>query len=93
VPLDGAVPLSFTLDSIGPLARSVACCAALDAVLANESFVPLQPRPIKGMRLAVPTTWRSTISTRRSRSIQAPWNAFTPGADRADQRRIPRCPG
>jgi aspartyl-tRNA(Asn)/glutamyl-tRNA(Gln) amidotransferase subunit A len=56
VPLDGAVPLSFTLDSIGPLARTVACCAALDAVLADETFVPLQPRPIKGMRLAVPTT-------------------------------------
>jgi len=56
VPLDGAVPLSFTLDSIGPLARSVACCAALDAVLANETFLPLQPRSIKGMRLAVPTT-------------------------------------
>ena len=56
VPLDGAVPLSFTLDSIGPLARSVACCAALDAVLANETFVPLQPRPVRGMRLAVPTT-------------------------------------
>ncbi len=56
VPLDGGVPLSFSLDSFGPLARTVACCAALDAVLANESFVPLQPRPIKGMRLAVPTT-------------------------------------
>jgi aspartyl-tRNA(Asn)/glutamyl-tRNA(Gln) amidotransferase subunit A len=56
VPLDGAVPLSSTLDSIGPLARSVACCAALDAVLANETFIPLQPRPIRGMRLAVPTT-------------------------------------
>lgn len=56
VPLDGAVPLSSTLDSIGPLARTVACCAALDAVLADETFVPLQPRPIKGMRLAVPTT-------------------------------------
>jgi len=56
VPLDGAVPLSFTLDSIGPLARTVVCCAALDAVLANETFVPLQPRPVKGMRLAVPTT-------------------------------------
>jgi aspartyl-tRNA(Asn)/glutamyl-tRNA(Gln) amidotransferase subunit A len=34
----------------------VACCAVLDAVLANEAIVPLQPRPIKGMRLAVPTT-------------------------------------
>ena len=28
IPLDGATPLSFTLDSIGPLARNVACCAA-----------------------------------------------------------------
>jgi aspartyl-tRNA(Asn)/glutamyl-tRNA(Gln) amidotransferase subunit A len=56
VPLDGGVPLSFTLDSFGPLARSVGCCAVLDAVLANEAIVPLQPRPIRGMRLAVPTT-------------------------------------
>jgi aspartyl-tRNA(Asn)/glutamyl-tRNA(Gln) amidotransferase subunit A len=56
VPLDGGVPLSFTLDSFGPLARTAPCCAVLDAVLANEPIVPLQPRPIKGMRLAVPTT-------------------------------------
>jgi aspartyl-tRNA(Asn)/glutamyl-tRNA(Gln) amidotransferase subunit A len=56
VPLEGGVPLSFTLDSFGPLARTVGCCAVLDAVLAGEAVVPLQPRPIKGMRLAVPTT-------------------------------------
>jgi aspartyl-tRNA(Asn)/glutamyl-tRNA(Gln) amidotransferase subunit A len=56
VPLDGGVPLSFSLDSFGPLARSVGCCAVLDAVLADEPVQPLQPRPIKGMRLAVPTT-------------------------------------
>jgi aspartyl-tRNA(Asn)/glutamyl-tRNA(Gln) amidotransferase subunit A len=56
VPLEGGVPLSSTLDSFGPLARTVGCCAVLDAVLANETVVPLQPRPIKGMRLAVPNT-------------------------------------
>src|SRR6478735_2088722 len=56
VPLDGGVPLSSSLDSFGPLANSVACCAALDAVLANEASPVLQPRSIKGMRLAVPTT-------------------------------------
>src|SRR6266436_4950553 len=55
VPLDGGVPLSFTLDSFGPLARTAQCCAVLDAVLANEPIAPLQPRPIRGMRLAVPT--------------------------------------
>jgi aspartyl-tRNA(Asn)/glutamyl-tRNA(Gln) amidotransferase subunit A len=56
VPLEGGVPLSFSLDSFGPLARSVACCAALDAVLADEPLTRLQPRSIKGMHLAVPTT-------------------------------------
>ncbi len=56
VPLDGGVPLSFSLDSFGPLANSVQCCATLDAVLADESLPAVQRRPIKGMRLAVPTT-------------------------------------
>ena len=56
VPLDGGVPLSFSLDSFGPLANSVSCCAILDAVLADEPVTPLRARPIKGMHLAVPTT-------------------------------------
>jgi aspartyl-tRNA(Asn)/glutamyl-tRNA(Gln) amidotransferase subunit A len=56
VPLEGGIPLSFSLDSFGPLARSVGCCAVLDAVLADQPEQPLQPRPVKGMRLAVPTT-------------------------------------
>jgi aspartyl-tRNA(Asn)/glutamyl-tRNA(Gln) amidotransferase subunit A len=55
VPREGGVPLSFTLDSFGPLARSVSCCAVLDAVLADEPVEPLRPRPIGGTRLAVPT--------------------------------------
>src|ERR1700684_1965050 len=53
IPRDGGVPLSFTLDSFGPLARTVECCAVLDAVLADEPLRPLLPRPVKGMRLAV----------------------------------------
>ena len=56
IPLDGGVPLSFTLDSYGPIARSVGCCATIDAVLADEPIAPVAPRPVKGLRLAVPTT-------------------------------------
>src|SRR6516164_6634094 len=56
VPLEGGVPLSFTLDSFGPLANSVQCCATLDAVLADEAMPQVRPRPIKGMHLAVPST-------------------------------------
>ena len=54
VPRDGAFPLSYTLDSIGPLANSVACCAAYDAVLAGEPIAPLAELPAKGLRLLVP---------------------------------------
>jgi aspartyl-tRNA(Asn)/glutamyl-tRNA(Gln) amidotransferase subunit A len=56
IPLDGGVPLSFSLDSYGPLARTVNCCAILDAVLADEPVTALRKRAIKGVRLAVPTT-------------------------------------
>ena len=56
VPTAGAVPLSTTLDSVGPLARSVACCAIADAVMAGEPPVVPPPRPVAGLRLAVPQT-------------------------------------
>ena len=36
VPVEGAFPLSPTLDSIGPLAGDVASCAIADAVMAGE---------------------------------------------------------
>ena len=36
VPIDGVLPLSPSLDSIGPLAPSVACAATIDAILAAE---------------------------------------------------------
>src|SRR3954465_3627692 len=46
VPREGAVPLSYTLDSIGPLANSVACCAVYDAILAGEAPRPLPQFPL-----------------------------------------------
>ena len=69
VPTDGAFPLSFTLDSIGPLARSVADCARTDAIIAGEEYAPLQPAPVAGLRLGVPrgfltTEWDNTVGTR-----------------------------
>jgi aspartyl-tRNA(Asn)/glutamyl-tRNA(Gln) amidotransferase subunit A len=54
IPRDGAFPLSYTLDSVGPLANSVACCAAYDAVLAGEDVAPLPQWPATGLRLLVP---------------------------------------
>ena len=53
IPTEGAFPLSFTLDSIGPLARSVADCAKADAVMAGEDFAPLEPVPLAGLRFGL----------------------------------------
>src|SRR5258708_23356111 len=56
VPTDGTMPLSQTLDSVGPIAPTVACCALLDAVLAGQAPSELAEFPLDGLRLAVPQT-------------------------------------
>jgi len=53
VPRDGAYPLSFSLDSIGPLARSVADCVLADAVMAGETPKLVQPASLSGLRLGL----------------------------------------
>jgi aspartyl-tRNA(Asn)/glutamyl-tRNA(Gln) amidotransferase subunit A len=54
VPREGAFPLSFTLDSVGPLANSVACCATYDAILAGEPALQADSMPARGLRLMLP---------------------------------------
>ena len=56
VPQDGCFPLSFSLDSIGPLAASVECCALVDAVMAGDTPLPLPAMPAAGLRLGVAQT-------------------------------------
>jgi aspartyl-tRNA(Asn)/glutamyl-tRNA(Gln) amidotransferase subunit A len=53
IPTQGAFPLSYSIDSIGPIARSVEACARADAVMANETYVPLEPVPLAGLRIGV----------------------------------------
>jgi aspartyl-tRNA(Asn)/glutamyl-tRNA(Gln) amidotransferase subunit A len=53
VPTEGAFPLSFTLDSIGPMAKSVADCALADAVMAGETARELEPAALAGLRIGV----------------------------------------
>jgi len=54
IPTDGAFPLSYTLDSIGPLAKTVRQCAAADAVLAAEAPWAVEPTALAGLRLGIP---------------------------------------
>jgi aspartyl-tRNA(Asn)/glutamyl-tRNA(Gln) amidotransferase subunit A len=66
VPEDGCIPLTQTLDHVGPMARTVADCVPLLAALAAEPGAPPDPvvgdlpvaahpgpRPLAGLRIAV----------------------------------------
>ncbi len=53
IPLDGAFPLSFSLDSIGPMAKTVAECAAADAVMADIEPMPLAAVSLRGLQAGI----------------------------------------
>jgi aspartyl-tRNA(Asn)/glutamyl-tRNA(Gln) amidotransferase subunit A len=58
VPTAGIFPLSRTLDSVGPLAPTIQCCALVDAIFAGEAPREIIPQPLQGLlqglRFAVP---------------------------------------
>jgi len=54
VPRAGVLPLSPTLDSVGPLGRTAACCAAFDAVLSGSALPAPPSRDHAGLRLVFP---------------------------------------
>lgn len=51
----GVFPLSRTLDTIGPLARSVADCIHVSQLMRGEETVRVAPRAVRGLRILVPT--------------------------------------
>ncbi|MBK8909535.1 MAG: amidase [Rhodospirillales bacterium] len=53
----GVLPLSSSLDSVGPIGRSVACCAILDGVLTGAAFVATEPAELPGLRLGLPKSY------------------------------------
>ena len=56
VPASEAYPLVPTLDTAGPLAHTVTCCAIVDSILSGEEPKPLISKSLKDLRLAVPQT-------------------------------------
>jgi aspartyl-tRNA(Asn)/glutamyl-tRNA(Gln) amidotransferase subunit A len=73
VSLDGVVPLSTSFDSIGPIARSVDCCALVDSIISGH-MLGTTARPLTGLRLGVTTDYveddlDETVSTAFNRTI------------------------
>jgi aspartyl-tRNA(Asn)/glutamyl-tRNA(Gln) amidotransferase subunit A len=54
-PLQGAFPLSFTLDTVCAMTRCVDDCLRIDAVLAGAPLLPPVPE-VRALRLALPRT-------------------------------------
>jgi aspartyl-tRNA(Asn)/glutamyl-tRNA(Gln) amidotransferase subunit A len=49
----GAFPLSQSMDSIGPIARTVEACAKADAVMAGEDYARIEPALLAGLRIGI----------------------------------------
>ena len=71
VPLDGAVPLSVTLDHAGPLTRSVGDAALLWAILAGRPDVPLEPPSRASLNLGAAGGYFAMVSD----DVRAPYEA------------------
>ena len=72
VPTDGAFPLSFSLDSIGPMARSVADCVLADAVMAGEPVPAVAPASLSGLRLGI---WQGMPFEGIDQTVSRAWSA------------------
>ncbi len=53
VPTAGTIPLSTTLDTLGPIARTVGDCLLVDAIIADAPLAP-PALSLRGLRFAVP---------------------------------------
>ena len=90
VPREGAFPLSFTLDSVGPLANSVACCAAYDAVLAAEPVAELPALEVRGLRLLLPRSAAlADLDGEVGRAFDAALRRFAERGALIDERAVP----
>jgi aspartyl-tRNA(Asn)/glutamyl-tRNA(Gln) amidotransferase subunit A len=54
-PMDGVFPLATSLDSLGPLCRTVADAVLVDAAMRGKVASEVTRRQCKGLRLVVPT--------------------------------------
>ena len=90
VPRQGAFPLSYTLDSIGPLANTVACCAAYDALLAGEADASLKEIPARGLRLLLPrSSALEDLDPAVGKAFEASLSLLSRAGAAIEERKVP----
>jgi aspartyl-tRNA(Asn)/glutamyl-tRNA(Gln) amidotransferase subunit A len=68
VPLTGVTPLAPSLDTIGPIARSVADLASMYGVMAGVDLTGGEPIDLKTLRIGVPMQWNAAVIDRATAS-------------------------
>lgn len=87
---EGAFPLSYTLDSVGPLANTVACCAAYDAILAGELDRSLPELPARGLRFLLPkSSALEDLDAPVARAFEAALAALARAGAVIEERKVP----
>ena len=88
VDTEGVVPLSRTLDTLGPLAPDVAAAArALEMMSYLMGLLPERPRPLPELRIAVARGWGDDLDP----EIAEVWSRITAGLpeiELPDRRRM-----
>ncbi|HYM97478.1 MAG TPA: amidase [Candidatus Sulfotelmatobacter sp.] len=76
VDTSGVVPLSYSLDTIGSLARDVATAIRAVAMMAGiEGWEPIEPIPAERVRLAIPAGWVGGLDAQAAKA----WSAVSTG--------------
>ena len=88
VDTEGVLPLSRSLDTLGPLAPDVRTAArALEAMTGRRDLLPERPRPLESLRVAVPRGWGDGLAP----EIAEAWAlvaAELPAIDLPDRARM-----
>ncbi len=91
VDTEGVVPLSRTLDTLGPLAPDVRSAAsALEAMSELTGLVPARPPSRSQVRIAVPEGWDEDLRP----EVEPAWRAVSQGLPRIrlpERRRLVDC--
>lgn len=72
----GIIPISRTLDSAGALSKNLSDAILLYRAMADQPFAPIQPQPIKGLRIAVNASNQERLSDARRQSYERLFEAL-----------------
>jgi aspartyl-tRNA(Asn)/glutamyl-tRNA(Gln) amidotransferase subunit A len=87
---DGTFPLSPSLDSIGPIANSVACCRTVDRLIADAPIDVHPPVAVRGLRLGVPKDLvLGEMDEHVARAFEAALRRLSEAGARVEELRIP----